>query len=89
MDPRRSCIACRRSLPKGELLRLVRAADGRIVADPAARAEGRGAYVCSDPECAASLAQGRSHARSLRAPVTVEQETIDVIHERPRSASTR
>jgi predicted RNA-binding protein YlxR (DUF448 family) len=59
------------------------------VADPSARAEGRGAYVCPDPECAASLAQGRSLARSLRAPVTVEPETIDLIHEWQRSAFTR
>jgi uncharacterized protein len=70
-------------------MRLVRAADGRILADPSARAEGRGAYVCSDPDCAASLAQGRPLARALRVPVTVEPETIDLIQEWQRSAFTR
>ena len=60
-----------------------------LLPDLAARAPGRGAYVCSDPECAASLAQGRTLARSLRAPVTVEPETIDLLHEWQRSASTR
>jgi predicted RNA-binding protein YlxR (DUF448 family) len=68
---------------------MVRAGDGRILVDPSARAEGRGAYVCSDPGCAASLAQGRPLARALRAPVTVDPETLDFIHEWQRSAFTK
>ena len=49
VDPLRRCVSCRRSLPKDELLRLVRGADGEVRPDPAAKAEGRGAYVCDRP----------------------------------------
>ena len=89
VDPLRRCAGCRRSLPKRELLRLVRGGDGEVRADPAAVAEGRGAYVCSRQECADSLAAGRPLAGAFRAPVTVQQETIDLIREWQRSASTR
>ena len=79
VEPHRRCVGCGRSLPKGELLRLVRGDDGRVRPDPAAQAEGRGAYVCDNPECAASLGNGPPAGAPFRAPVTVEQETIDFI----------
>ena len=67
----------------------MRGDDGRVRPDPDARAQGRGAYVCANPECAARLDEGRSLARSFRAPVTVTQETLDFINEWQRSASTK
>ena len=66
----------------------MRDGDGRVHPDPDARADGRGAYVCNNPECAARLGKGPL-ARSFRAPVTVTHETIDFITEWQRSASTR
>jgi predicted RNA-binding protein YlxR (DUF448 family) len=67
----------------------VRGDDGRVHPDPEARAEGRGAYVCANPECAARLEKSRPLARSFRAPVTVTHETLDFITEWQRNASTR
>ena len=49
--PQRTCIGCRQTRPKAALLRLVRGADGRVQIDDSGRAEGRGAYVCPDPDC--------------------------------------
>lgn len=88
-SPHRRCVGCGRSLPKGELLRLVRDEQGGVQPDPGARMQGRGAYVCARPECGASLAQGRPLARSFRASVTVQPETIDLVCEWQRNASTR
>ena len=82
-------MSCGRSLPKSELLRLVRGGDARVRPDPDARAEGRGAYVCENPDCAARLGTSHPLARSFRAPVTVTQETLDFITEWQRSASTK
>jgi predicted RNA-binding protein YlxR (DUF448 family) len=82
-------VGCRESRPKDELLRLVRSAEGELRVDAEGRAEGRGAYVCSRPECTAEVAQGTGPARSFRAPVKVPHETIDSIREWQRSASTR
>jgi predicted RNA-binding protein YlxR (DUF448 family) len=44
--PLRRCVLCRLSLPKAELLRLVRDTDGRFELDLAGRAGGRGTWVC-------------------------------------------
>ena len=57
--------------------------------DPTAKAEGRGAYVCRRPECVEALLGGRPLGRAFRAPVTVKPETIDLVCEWQRSASTR
>ena len=68
--PERTCIGCRRARPKAELVRLVRADDGRVAVDRDACAAGRGAYVCASLECVTkALAKGRlEHA--FRGPCT-------------------
>ena len=48
--PMRSCIACRQSLPKRALVRIVASPDG-VVIDPSGKLAGRGAYLCHDPVC--------------------------------------
>lgn len=58
--PQRTCIGCRKVRPQAALLRLVRGADGRVHVDSSGRAEGRGAYVCPDPDCLGkALSAGR------------------------------
>lgn len=49
--PLRTCIACRESKPKRELLRIVRTPDGHVVIDPAGKKPGRGAYLCARLSC--------------------------------------
>jgi predicted RNA-binding protein YlxR (DUF448 family) len=68
--PERTCIGCRRTRPKAELVRLVRAGDGRVAVDGDGCAAGRGAYVCAALECVTkALAKGRlEHA--FRRPCT-------------------
>ena len=48
-EPLRTCVGCRRVRAKRELVRIVRAPDGVLVADR--KGAGRGAYVCHDPAC--------------------------------------
>jgi hypothetical protein len=45
--PFRQCVGCRARFPKKSLVRFVRLSEGGWLADPAARAPGRGAYLCS------------------------------------------
>jgi len=70
--PRRTCIGCRRVKPKGELVRLVRSSDGRVMVDSPGMAAGRGAYACPTVECLdKALIPGRlGHALkgAVRAP---------------------
>ncbi len=49
-SPIRTCIACRRPLPKAELNRLA-LVEGRVVEDREKKYGGRGAYVCHELEC--------------------------------------
>jgi predicted RNA-binding protein YlxR (DUF448 family) len=62
--PRRTCVACRRVRPKAELVRLVRRADGEIVAQN--MGPGRGAYVCPSPDCAERLVRPGRLAQAFR-----------------------
>lgn len=82
-------MGCGRSLEKRTLLRLARGPEGELLVDSQGRVEGRGAYVCAQPECAASLARSGTLARALRAPVTVTPKTIELIGEWQESASTK
>jgi predicted RNA-binding protein YlxR (DUF448 family) len=47
----RTCIACRESKPKRELLRVVRTPEGSVQLDPSGKKAGRGAYICAKLTC--------------------------------------
>jgi uncharacterized protein len=49
--PLRSCVACRESKPKRELVRIVRLTDNRVEPDRSGKLNGRGAYFCPAQEC--------------------------------------
>lgn len=66
--PQRTCIGCRKVRPKAALVRLVRSADGRVHVDDRGRAEGRGAYVCPEPECLGKAFRGGRLAHAFKRP---------------------
>lgn len=49
--PLRTCIACRETKPKRELLRVVRTPDGHVMIDATGKKSGRGAYLCARLPC--------------------------------------
>lgn len=49
--PLRTCIACRETKPKRELLRVVRTPDGHVVVDATGKKSGRGAYLSARLSC--------------------------------------
>lgn len=62
--PLRRCVACRRSLPREELTRLYRAADGTWQLDRSRGSTGgRGAWVCQAEQCRDAAALGRFFRR--------------------------
>lgn len=75
--PQRTCISCRTTTGKRELVRIVRTPEGRVVPDQTGKAAGRGAYLCTDPDCWTNAAKKRLLERSLK--VTVSQSDIDDI----------
>ena len=48
MTPQRMCVACRQMKDKREL---VRCRVTTVELDPTGKKSGRGAYICSSPEC--------------------------------------
>lgn len=48
--PMRTCVACRESKPKKQLIRIVKTGD-EIKLDVTGKANGRGAYICDDAAC--------------------------------------
>lgn len=65
--PLRSCVACRETKPKRELVRVVRVADDRVEVDLTGKKNGRGAYLCPAQECweRAQKRRALNHALSL------------------------
>ena len=49
--PQRTCVACRQTTIKRQLVRVVRAPDGSVSIDLSGKRSGRGAYLCSTSEC--------------------------------------
>lgn len=49
--PQRTCVACRRTFAKRELVRIVRTPEGVVEVDPTGKRSGRGAYLCPTPDC--------------------------------------
>ncbi len=70
--PMRMCIACRAMKPKMEMTRVVKTAEGEIFADPTGKAAGRGAYICSSPECLKKLEGKKLLHKAFSANVSEE-----------------
>jgi hypothetical protein len=71
-DPQRSCISCRTTRDKKELLRFVLAPDRTLVPDLLSKLPGRGAYTCLNRECMRSAAQKGQFARTFKGEVKFE-----------------
>lgn len=57
--PLRQCIACRELKEKKAMLRIVKNSDGEIFIDFSGKANGRGAYICDNPDCVKKLRKSR------------------------------
>ena len=84
--PQRTCVGCRSTSAKRELVRLVRTPAGDVQPDPTGKRPGRGAYLCQDPECwERAIKKGRlENALSTR----LSPEDVENIH-RFRAERTR
>jgi len=69
--PQRSCVACRETKSKRDLVRLV-CTDGTVQIDPKGKKTGRGAYLCPVRECWETGLKGNRLEYALRAKLTME-----------------
>ena len=54
------------------MIRVVRCTDGQIQLDFSGKLNGRGAYVCPNPDCLAKARKARSLERCLETPIPEE-----------------
>ena len=89
--PQRSCLACRETRDKADLLRFVLAPDRTLVPDLQHKLPGRGAYTCMKASCLKQAAQKKQFARGFKGEVLgvdpdgLVQQVIRRIEERVAS----
>ena len=67
--PQRQCMGCRERKPKRELIRVVRTPEGAVSLDFGGKMNGRGAYLCPDPECLKKAVRSRALERNLEVEI--------------------
>ncbi len=70
--PVRTCVACRATEAKRELVRVVRTPEGRVELDPTGKKAGRGAYVHETRECWELALKKDALSRALKVTVGAE-----------------
>ena len=70
--PQRQCMGCRERKNKRDMIRVVRGTDGTVSMDFGGKVNGRGAYVCPDPECLKKARKSRSLERCLESAIPEE-----------------
>ena len=70
--PQRQCMGCRERKAKRELIRVVRTPDGTVSLDFGGKMNGRGAYICPNPECLKKVRKSKALDRSLEVAIPDE-----------------
>ena len=70
--PMRKCVATDESLPKKELIRIVRTPQGTVEIDESGKRNGRGAYLKRSVEALEAAMKRKSLARSLECEIPDE-----------------
>lgn len=70
--PMRQCIGCGEMKSKREMMRVLRTAENEIILDTTGRKNGRGAYLCPNPECFQKAVRSKGLERSLKISIPEE-----------------
>lgn len=83
--PQRQCMGCRERKPKRELIRVVRTPEGGVSLDFGGKMNGRGAYLCPNPECLKKALRAKALDRSLE--VTIPEDVYHRLEKEMEAAS--
>ena len=70
--PQRTCVGCKTQKNKNELIRIVINKEGNIFIDKTGRANGRGAYICNNPDCLEKAIKTKCIERSFETDIEEE-----------------
>ena len=82
--PQRQCMGCRERKAKREMIRVVRGTDGTVSLDFGGKMNGRGAYICPDPECLKKAIRSKALDRSLE--VAIPEAVYDQLQKEMEAA---
>jgi predicted RNA-binding protein YlxR (DUF448 family) len=74
--PMRTCVGCRVSRPKKELIRVVRTPEARVELDFMGKKSGRGAYLCPSKECLHKAVKAAQLERALKTKISDEVKEL-------------
>ena len=69
--PMRQCVGCGEMKAKKELIRVLKTEEG-VLLDATGKKNGRGAYICANPECLKKARKSKGLERSLKASIPDE-----------------
>lgn len=78
--PMRTCIGCRQSKNKKELIRVVRNTEGDVFVDLTGKMNGRGAYICADVHCLNKAIKSKGLERTLKIS-TISEDVVENLKE--------
>ena len=64
--PLRKCTGCGDMKPKKELIRVLHTPEDTVIIDKTGKKNGRGAYLCDDPECLKKAIKRKALNRAFR-----------------------
>ena len=83
--PQRQCMGCRERRAKKEMIRVVRTPEGNVNLDFGGKMNGRGAYICPNPDCLAKAIRSKALDRSLE--VTIPETVYDRLRKEMEDAN--
>lgn len=71
----RQCVGCGTQCDKRELIRVVRTPEGDITLDFKGKMNGRGAYLCKNPDCLSKAGKNKGLERAFK--MSIPEEIIE------------
>ena len=68
----RTCIVCRGKREKSEFIRVVKTTDNAFCVDNTGKMNGRGCYVCANPDCLSRMKKTRALNRAFKTNIVEE-----------------
>ncbi len=72
--PMRMCVGCRQMKEKRDMIRVLRTQDGEFCIDQTGKKNGRGAYLCKNPDCLKLAVKNHALDRSFKTKIPKETE---------------
>ena len=77
-------MGCRERKAKRDMIRVVRTTEGSVMLDFSGKLNGRGAYVCPDPECLKKARKSRALERAFE--LSIPDNVYDALEQQIEQA---